>query len=175
MLMPATRGLGLSGEKENLMPVNVVFSLAIFFLGTAIGALLTRLKWKAFETQVSERLMEQVENAVSSESNRIRIDQPTPIKVDATSEDELRPFAAPCVSEPIRPGILASLGPGEQLEKKLMELDRIRRDIQTLRDAIPLLEDEPNAAEQSAREDFSNIDAELRARYGNWLNPHRVG
>ena len=61
------------------------------------------------------------------------------------------------------------------VEQKQGEIARIRREIQILRAAIPLLEGDPQSTDPSVRDDFWDKKASLRMRYGTWLGPPKAG
>ena len=56
------------------MSITVTVAAAIFFLGAAVGSLLTRLQWRAFKQKVSREMMEQLggDPSIESEPSRIR-------------------------------------------------------------------------------------------------------
>jgi len=154
------------------MTINLSLGAAIFLLGTATGTLLKRLQWTAFKQKVSQDLREQMWAARSVECGPTESDDPNTTNVMATSGDDPHPATpAPFVEEAMSLDMIADPSLRTLLDQKQTEAARLLREIQALRSAIPLLEDDPDSIEQGDRSDQRPT---LQIRYELRSTPRRA-
>jgi hypothetical protein len=157
------------------MTISGSLDAVIFFLGTATGALLTRLQWAAFKQRVSQELIEEIKRASCHEGRSEEGDDPSETTVriggDALSAS---PLAGDQVRQPVSSDAISDPTVRALVEQKQIEISRIRREVQTLWDVMPLLEDSPDGKDESAQWDFSGDSSSVQIRYERWLNPRRA-
>ena len=146
-----------------------------FFLGTATGALLTRLQWASFKQRVSQELIEELKTAPSHGVRSEDVDDPseTTVRIDGNVLSA-SPLAGDRVRQLVSSDTLSDPTVRSLVEQKQIEISRIPREVQTLWDVMSLLEDDADGKDESAQWDFSGDSSSLEIRYERWLNPRRA-
>jgi hypothetical protein len=157
------------------MTISGSLEAAIFFLGTATGALLTRLQWASFKQRVSQELIEELKTAPSHGVRSEDVDDPseTTVRIDGNALSA-SPLAGDRVRQLVSSDTLSDPTVRSLVEQKQIEISRIPREVQTLWDVMSLLEDDADGKDESAQWDFSGDSSSLEIRYERWLNPRRA-
>jgi hypothetical protein len=161
------------------MNINLALGVAIFFLGTAAGALLTRFQWMAFKQRVSQEMIEQLGAVLSAERGPVAVAPSDAANLTYTYRDDSYPASpAPPIEEHAGEEMSLDMITDPTfrilLNQKQMEIARTREESRTLRAVIPLLEDAPEGAEQSIYADCPDERPSLLIRYASWLRPGAV-
>ena len=139
------------------MVVSTPFLVSIFLLGASTGVLLKRIQWASFKECIPQDLAEQADPAFN-------LDPVWGRAAHADSQSDVGSAA----KVPAHSDSLSESPVGTLLRRKELEIALIRCDIQTLRTAIPLLEEQPD--EHGCPSDENQA---LNIKYSTWLNPRR--
>lgn len=157
------------------MSITALLGAAIFLLGAVVGALLTRLQWRAFKQKVSREMMEQLGADPSVENGPTKFDHPSVANFMATYVDDSHSTSAAApVGEHISCDRVAEPALKRLLEQNQTEIARILREVQALWSAIGRLENDPDRTEPSVRDDCSDDRRSLQIRYARWFTPNRA-
>lgn len=138
-----------------------------FLFGSATGAFFMRLQWMTFKKDLLQELGEKSAVLVVRGSNDAGL-------LNETADGGMRVGELHTASS--ETGCQRTSPPEHVvalLEKKQVEIDGIRRQIQALRTVLPLLEPDPDEKEEGFPLDFSDI--RLQAKYGSWFSPSSPG
>jgi chorismate synthase len=153
------------------MTSTVTVGAAIFFLGAAVGALLTRLQWIAFKQKVSQELMEHLGGKPSIESEPTRVGHPNVATFITPWVDDSRSASAElCVARHTSSEIVASRLLKSFLEQDQMEIDGLLREVRALWDDIDPLGNDRNRTERRNCSDRRSP----RVKYARWFSPNRA-
>ena len=157
------------------MSITVSLGAAIFLVGAALGALLTRLQWIAFKQKVSQEMMEQLAATPSVESGPTRFDHSDTEDTGARCLGDSQPALVPSsFGKRIFSDIVAEPALENLLEQNQMEIARMLREVQALWSASGLTENDPDVTEHRVRADGSNDRPNVQLKYAHWFRPSRA-
>jgi hypothetical protein len=119
------------------MMISVWLGAVLFFFGTSVGALLlVGFQWTAFKQRALRETMAELQAAAYVKREPIAFGRLNATHFTATCADYSHPATA--IGEHVSLGANTDLVVETLLEQKQLEVNRTRRQIQTLRAAIPL-------------------------------------
>jgi|GEM_PF-3794617 len=126
------------------MVITGSLAVSIFLLGAAVGALLTRLQWKAFRQKISQEMMGQFRAGRTGEDGPTKFHHPSAATfISGSVNDSQHVLSASPVGGYISSPKVADAGLEEMLEQHQMEIAGMLREIQASWDAIGVLDNGP--------------------------------